>query len=131
MDSDNIKGRKILVVEDDLASRLYLNKILEKAEVAFINAGNGQEAIDLTLTNPDIDIVLMDISLPVIDGYEAAKRMKEIRKDLVIIAQTSFGLAGEKEKILDSGFDDYLVKPIFAQILIEKITFHIARMKNL
>jgi CheY-like chemotaxis protein len=131
MDDNIIKGRKILVVEDDLSSRLYLNKILEKAEVTIFNAGNGQEAIDIVLSHYDIDVVLMDIQLPVVDGYAAAKKMKEFRKDLIIIAQTAFGLSDEKEKILNSGFDDYLIKPIFSHNLIDKIKLHLVACKNL
>lgn len=116
-----LKGRKILIVEDDLPSRLYLNKILEKTEVIVLNAGDGQEAIDVAFENPDIDLILMDIQLPVMDGYMSAKKIREFRKDVIIIAQTAYGLLGDKEKIMESGFDDYLVKPIFSQNLIEKL----------
>ena len=65
--------------------------------------------------NPDIDIILMDIQLPVIDGYGAAKMIREFRKNVIIIAQTAYGLLGDSEKIIASGFDDYIVKPIFPQ----------------
>ena len=129
MANELLKGRKILIVEDDLSSKLYLNKILEKTEVAILNAGDGQEAIDLLLANPDTDIVLMDIQLPVMDGYATAKKIREFREDMIIIAQTAYGLLGEKEKILDSGFDDYLIKPIFSQNLIEKLKSNLARKK--
>jgi CheY-like chemotaxis protein len=129
MTSEFLKGRKILIVEDDPSSKLYLNKILEKTEVGILNAGDGQEAIDMLLANPDTDIVLMDIQLPVMDGYATANKIREFRKDIIIIAQTAYGLLGEKEKILDSGFDDYLIKPIFSQHLIEKLKSNLARTK--
>ena len=116
-----LKGRKILIVEDDLASRLYLNKILEKTELVILNAGNGQEAIDMARNNPDIDLILMDLQLPVMDGYISAKKIREFRKNVIIIAQTAYGLLGDKERIMESGFDDYLIKPIFSQNLIEKL----------
>ena len=121
MENEFLKGKKILIVEDDLSSRLYLNKILEKAEVNILNAGDGQEAVNATINNPDIDIVLMDIQLPVMDGYTALSKIREVRKDIVVIAQTAYGLLGDKEKILNSGFNDYVIKPILSQNLIEKL----------
>ena len=127
MENDSLRGKKILIVEDDLSSRLYLNKILEKSEVVTLNAGDGQEAFDMTMQNPDIDIILLDIQLPVMDGYETTKRIREFRKDIIIIAQTAYGLMDEKDKIMESGFDDYLIKPIISQLLIEKLKSNLAR----
>jgi CheY-like chemotaxis protein len=121
MINNPLKGRKVLVVEDDLSSRLYLNKILERAETVLLNAGDGQEAIEIVRKNPDINIVLMDIQLPVMDGYVAAKKIRQLRKEMVIIAQTAFGLMDEKEKIIESGFDDYIIKPIISQVLLDKL----------
>jgi CheY-like chemotaxis protein len=129
MTNDSLKGKKILIVEDDLSSRLYLNKILEKTEAIALNAGDGQEAIEIAMANPDIDIVLMDIQIPVMDGYSTAKKIREFRDDIIIIAQTAYGLMDEKEKIMDSGFDDYLIKPIISQVLIEKLKSNLARKR--
>lgn len=122
-----MKGRKILIVEDDMSSRLYLNKILERAGVIIMNAGDGQEAVDVALSNPDIEIILMDIQLPVLDGYSALIKIREVRKDIIIIAQTAYGLLGDKEKILNSGFNDYVIKPILSQNLIEKLVTNLTR----
>ncbi len=119
--NEYLRSRKILIVEDDLSSRLYLNKILEKTGAFLLNACDGSEAISAVETDPDIDLVLLDIQLPVIDGYGAAKKIRELRKNIVIIAQTAFSLTGDKEKIITSGFDDYITKPIFPQQLIEKL----------
>jgi CheY-like chemotaxis protein len=127
MTNDELKGKKILIVEDDLSSRLYLNKILEKAEVITLNAGDGQEALERAVKNPDIDLILMDIQLPVMDGYTAARKIREFRKEIIIIAQTAYGLMDDKEKLMDSGFDDYLIKPIISQVLIEKLKINLAR----
>lgn len=126
MENKILKGRKILIVEDDLSSRLYLNKILEKTGVILLNAGDGQEAIDIVLSDPDIDIILMDIQLPVMDGYTSTIKIRELRENVVIIAQTAYGLLGEREKIIDSGFNDFLIKPIFPQNLIEKLIAHLS-----
>ena len=129
MENEFLKGRKILIVEDDSSSRLYLNKILEKTGVIILNAGDGQEAIDIALENPDIDIILMDIQLPVMDGYKSAEKIREFRENIIIIAQTAYGLMGDKEKIIDSGFNDFIIKPIFAHTLIEKLVASLTRKK--
>ena len=121
MENEYLRTKKILIVEDDVSSRLYLNKILEKTGAALLNACDGKEAIDTALGDPGIDIILMDIQLPVVDGYGAAKRIREFRNDVIIIAQTAYSLLGDREKIIASGFDDYIVKPIFPQQLIEKL----------
>jgi CheY-like chemotaxis protein len=130
MENEFLKGKKILIVEDDFSSRLYLNKILEKRGVILLNAGDGKEAIDIALSNPDIDIILMDIQLPVMDGYESAEKIREFREDIIIIAQTAFGLSGEREKIINSGFNDYIIKPIYQQDLIDKLIANLAGKKS-
>lgn len=130
MENEILKGRKILIVEDDLSSRLYLNKILEKAGVTILNAGDGQEAVNMAFNNPDLDIILLDIQLPVLDGYSALIKIREFRKDIIIIAQTAYGLLGDKEKILNSGFNDYVIKPILAQNLIEKLVTNLSRKSS-
>ncbi len=127
MENELLKGRKVLIVEDDLSSRLYLNKILEKAGVITLNAGDGQEAVDMALKDPEIEIILMDIQLPVLDGYTALNKIRESRKDIIIIAQTAYGLLGDKEKILNSGFTDYIIKPILSQNLIDKLVTNIKK----
>ena len=121
MENEYLSKKKILIVEDDVSSRLYLNKILEKTGATLISACDGKEAIEAAKANPDIDIILMDIQLPLIDGYGAAKVIRELRKNVIIIAQTAYSLLGDREKIIASGFDDYVVKPIFPQQLIEKL----------
>jgi CheY-like chemotaxis protein len=127
MENEFLAGKKVLIVEDDLASRLYLNKILEKTGMILLNASNGQEAVNVAFSNPDIDIILMDIQIPVMDGYLTLSRIREFRSDTIVIAQTAYGLMGEKEKILDSGFNDYIIKPIMAQSLIEKLITNLKR----
>jgi CheY-like chemotaxis protein len=122
MADEILKGKKILIVEDDLSSRLYLNKILEKTGAVLLNAGDGKEALDAAVADPDIEIILMDIQLPVMDGYVAAKKIKEIRSNIKIIAQTAYGLSGDTENLIASGFDDYIIKPIYSGQLIEKLS---------
>ena len=121
MENEFLKGRKILIVEDDFSSRLYLNKILERAGVIIINAVDGQEAVEKVRNISDIELILMDIQLPVMDGYKATELIRGFRKEIIIIAQTAYGLLGDKEKIIASGFDDFIIKPIQAKNLIDKL----------
>jgi len=130
MASEILKGKKILIVEDDLSSRLYLNKILEKTGAVILNAGDGQEALEIVSGDPDIEIVLMDIQLPVMDGYTSAKQMRKLGLNVKIIAQTAYGFSTDVENILTSGFDDFIIKPIYYGQLIEKLIACLTTDKN-
>jgi CheY-like chemotaxis protein len=121
------KGKKILIVEDDFSSRFYLNKVLEKSGAEVFNANNGKDAIGLLKSNPEIDLVLMDIQMPVMDGYMAIKQIREFNTKVILIAQTAYGMMGDKEKIKSSGFDDYLIKPITYNQLIERLSFFLGK----
>jgi len=121
MVTETLKGKRILIVEDDLSSRLYLNKILERAGADLLNAGDGVEAISITEKNPDIDVILMDIQLPVMDGYTAAKKIREMGRDIKIVAQTAYGMSDDMETMIELGFDDYILKPIYADQLVDKL----------
>jgi CheY-like chemotaxis protein len=125
-----LKGYKILIVEDDFSSKLYLNKILERTEAILLNAGDGEEAIEIVRNNPDTDLILMDIQLPVMDGYIATQKIREFRNDIIIIAQTAYGLLGDMEKISAAGFNDYIIKPIMSKVLIDKILINMQKVKN-
>jgi CheY-like chemotaxis protein len=127
MGNGYLTGKKVLIVEDDLSSRLYLNKILEKAGVIILNAGDGLEAVKVASNNPDIDIILMDLQLPIMDGYSALSKIREVRNNVIVIAQTAYSLMGDKEKILNSGFNDYIIKPILSQNLIDKLIINLKR----
>ena len=122
MEHSILKGKKILIVEDDLSSRLYLNKILEKTGAVLLNAGDGQEALKYAVDDADIDIILMDIQLPVMDGYTSAKKIRELRKEVKLIAQTAYSISEDLDIILSSGFDDFIIKPIYSDQLIEKLS---------
>jgi CheY-like chemotaxis protein len=125
MTGEAFKGKKILIVEDDLSSRLYLNKILERTGAIILNAGDGREALDIASKETDLKVILMDIQLPVMDGYTSAKKIRELGLNIKIIAQTAYGLSGDMESILSSGFDDYMIKPIYSDQLIEKLSNYI------
>jgi len=109
---DEIKNLKILVVEDHEESALLLSILLRKMSREILYAKNGCEAIDICTNNPDIDLVFMDIKMPQMDGYETTRRLRQFNKDVVIISQTAFGLAGDEQKVIAAGCDGYLSKPI-------------------
>ncbi len=107
----SIKG-KILIVEDDSVSFMLLNILLSDTDIIVIHAENGQQAVEIVRNNPDVDLILMDIRMPVMDGMEATRQIKKIRPELPIIAQTAYAFAGEIEMILAAGCNDCLSKPI-------------------
>jgi len=116
-----IMKSKILIAEDDWVSAQYLIRFFENSKTVLIHAENGKEAVELVKITPDIDLILMDIKMPVMDGIEAAALIKIIRPDLPIIAQTAYAFYDDKQKILSAGFDDYISKPYDTKILNELI----------
>ncbi|MBU1013653.1 MAG: PAS domain S-box protein [Bacteroidetes bacterium] len=121
LSSASIKDNTILVVEDDESSFEFLKVILKKTTQFILWAPNGEEAIRHCKNNPAIDLVLMDINMPVMNGYDATKAIKEFRPNLPIIAQTAYAIAGDREKSLAAGCDDYISKPIKRDELLDKI----------
>lgn len=108
----NLSGLKILIVEDDLVSALLIKKIVGVFSTELFIVDNGIEAIESCRNNPDIDLVLMDIKMSGMTGYEATQQIREFNKKVVIIAQTAFAAAGDREKAIKAGCDDYITKPI-------------------
>jgi len=106
------KNKTILITEDNPSSFLLLKTILGKTNARILHSSNGKEAVDICKANPDISAVLMDIQLPVMNGYDATRKIKQTRKDLPVIAQTAHALAEDEIKSKNAGCDDYLVKPI-------------------
>ncbi|PLX05311.1 MAG: hypothetical protein C0595_00075, partial [Marinilabiliales bacterium] len=116
-----IKNINILVVEDDEISSMHLSAILEGKVKNYISAENGIEAINACKNNSGIDLILMDIKMPVMDCFEATKKIREFNKDVIIIAQTAYALEGDKGKALEAGCNDYISKPINKEKLFELI----------
>jgi CheY-like chemotaxis protein len=86
----------------------------------------GYDAIEACKNNPDINLVLMDVQLPNMNGYEATKQIREFNKNVIIIAQTAFALTGDKEKSIAAGCNDYITKPIKKDILMSLIQKHLS-----
>jgi signal transduction histidine kinase/ActR/RegA family two-component response regulator len=102
----------ILLAEDDESNYLYFKVILNRAGCDHLHAKNGEEAVALCKQNPDINFVLMDIKMPVMNGLEATKRIREFRTNLPVIALTAYAQTGDEQRILAAGCDEYLPKPI-------------------
>lgn len=107
----NWSSKTILVVEDDRFNAIILTSFIEKTKARCKIANNGEEAISLALSLKP-DIILMDIKMPGITGFEAASRIKRELPHTIVIAQTAFATEFDKETILNSGFDDFIAKPI-------------------
>ncbi len=122
---DNINGRlSILVVEDDETSKELISILIKKMAKEIINVSSGLDAVEVCRNNTDIDLILMDIQLPDMNGYEATRQIREFNKDVIILAQTAYALAGDKEKAIDMGCNDYISKPINKAKLDELIKKH-------
>ena len=106
------KKLKILIAEDDETSEMLLGITVEMVSKEILKARTGIEAVEISRNNPDIDLILMDIQMPVLDGYKATHQIRQFNKNVVIIAQTSFGLSGDREKSIAAGCDDYIAKPV-------------------
>jgi two-component system, cell cycle response regulator DivK len=115
----NWSDKTILIVEDEEINRFFFKTALRVTNVNLLFANDGFEGIDMALKNKNIDCVLMDIRMPVIDGYEAMKRIKQERKKLPIIVQSAYALSHERKKAYESGCDDYIAKPIRLELLFE------------
>ena len=103
---------KLLIAEDDTISFMFLEAILKTCQFEITRCVTGLEAVQYCRSNPDIDLILMDIGMPVMDGYEATRRIREFNKNVVIIAQTAFAISSDSLKVKEAGCNDYLPKPI-------------------
>ena len=119
----------VLVVEDENDNFLLLERILKKTGAGIEWARNGQEALDFIENNPKKDkcLVLMDIKMPVMDGFEAVRKIKKKNTGIPVIAVTAYAQAGDKDKIMKTGFDDYISKPINIEKLLEILSRYLAK----
>ena len=116
-----LKKKTILIVEDDEPSFKLLETLLISTTANIIWVKDGRTSVEHCNDNTNIDLVLMDINLPILNGHDATREIKKFRPKLPIIAQTAFAIPGSKEEALDAGCDDFIIKPIKKKLLMEMI----------
>ncbi len=110
--NETVRKLKILIAEDDEVSEMLLDETVIMFGREILKAKTGVEAVEACRSNPDIDLILMDIQMPEMGGYEATQQIREFNKEVIIIAQTAYGQTGDREKSIESGCNDYIAKPI-------------------
>ncbi len=124
-DDRNWNGKKLLIAEDDHSNYYFLFEALKETGVEILWSKDGEETLEVFRENEDLDLVLMDINLPYINGYECTRVIKKERPDLPVIAQTAYAMSGERKISKEAGCDDYLAKPIKVADLLETLARHI------
>lgn len=121
VDVEKSESETILIAEDDNINFLLFQKMMQNKNYKIIRAINGQEAVDNCINNPNIDLVLMDIKMPIMNGFEALEQIRPIRPTLPIIAQTAYSSSDDKIRIEEAGFNGYITKPLNRENLFELI----------
>lgn len=117
------KGRKILLVDDDVRNLFAVTCVLERTGIQVLPARGGREGLTFLAEHPDIDVILMDIMMPEMDGYQATRRIRQMDEvsDIPVIALTAKAMPGDREKCMEAGCDDFIAKPVQADLLIQTI----------
>ena len=117
------KNRVFLITEDEEVNFFYLQTLLKKTSARVLRAKNGQEAVEIIAqNNHTIDLILMDINMPVMDGYEATRVIKSLHPHIPIVAQTAYTYSEDREKCMRAGFNEYLAKPIRKRVLLDLLS---------
>ena len=125
----HFSNKTILIVEDDYYNMELLKIFLEDTGITVLHAESGLDAIKIVI-NSEVDLVLMDIRMSDMDGYEATRQIRQYKPDLVIIAQTAFATSSDKHKALISGCNDYISKPIKQEVLLSKIKYYLVKINS-
>jgi CheY-like chemotaxis protein len=122
-------GRKVLIVDDDVRNIFALSSVLERRGMSVLTAGTGREAIATIESTPELAIVLMDIMMPEMDGYETMQviRQNSSLRRLPIIALTAKAMKGDREKCLEAGASEYLAKPVNTEQLLSALRMWLHR----
>ena len=121
-EKENVRKRNILIAEDDETSEELLSIMLASISKKIFKSKTGKETIEICRNNPDIDLVLMDIQMPEINGLEATRQIRKFNKDVIIIAQTAYALIGDEDKAMQSGCNAYISKPIQKGKLLDLVS---------
>jgi CheY-like chemotaxis protein len=119
-----------MIVEDETVSRQLLTKLLEPFCSHFLYADNGMDAVRICKNVPDLDIILMDIQLPKMDGFAATRLIREFNKQVIIIAQTALALSHNRDEAFQVGCNDYIPKPIRKEMLEHLLLDHLTNRKK-
>lgn len=119
-----LRGTRVLYVEDNIVNQMVVKKILEWEGIIVNLAENGQQGVDFTQTGGP-DIVLMDCAMPVMNGFEATKQIRQFNQRIPILALTANVTATDKHLCYEAGMDDFLTKPIDRELLLAKIASHL------
>jgi len=119
------RDKTILVADDEEINKILISECLEQTNVKLLFARNGKEAVYLFSTTPKIDLILMDLKMPEMDGYKATEIIKIQNKNIPIIANTAYAMLYERDSCLEKGFDDYIAKPFSVSDLITIINKHL------
>jgi len=117
----------ILIAEDDDVSYLYLSIVFGDYNYKLVRAKTGQEAIDVCRTYNDIDLVLMDIKLPIVNGMDATKIIRQFNKSIIIIAQTAYAFSSDRENAIKAGCNDYISKPFKRTELLNMVQEYLVK----
>jgi two-component system CheB/CheR fusion protein len=118
----DLTGKVIVIAEDDVSSSNLLREVFQQTGAEIHMAADGREAVELVRTLPVTDLVVLDIQMPEMDGYQASKVIRSINRNIPLLAQTAFAMAGDREKLKASGFDDYVAKPLNISALLTAAT---------
>ena len=121
IDKQDYSDKIMLVAEDNDMNYIYLETALSKTSIKLVRAMDGVEAVELCEKHDDFDIILMDLQMPNMNGFDATKKIREFNSDLIIIAQTAYSFSDEKEASMKAGCNDYITKPIRLQNLFETL----------
>jgi len=120
--TEMISLKTILVVEDNEINYLLLKEMLSEYSIKILHAWNGKEAVDIFTNNKSIDLILMDLKMPVMDGYEAFDKIRKLNSEIPVIAQTAYASSANIKMIKSAGFNDYITKPITKHTLISMLS---------
>ena len=127
-----LAGARILIVDDDIRNIYSLTSVLEAHEVEVLHAEGGAEGIRLLESTPGIDLALVDIMMPEMDGYETMRRIRALPSlaDIPLVAVTAKAMKGDRQKCLDAGASDYIAKPVEIELLLALVRVWVARSRE-
>ena len=115
------RDKTILLAEDEESNYIFIREMLKRTKAQLIWVENGKEAIEVIENEEDIDLILLDIQMPIMDGYDTIKKLKEMGVEIPIIAQTAYAMVEDRNKIESLGFDAYISKPIQINVLFDTL----------